>query len=619
MRNHKNNITLSSKNITSFLKILISHFTEKRKIITLCFIILISSFVNIISNNSIPNTSALSYSSDVNIGFAFNPTLSVSLSANDLIISNLTPGSNSDSNSIDISVATNAAFGYTLSANIGSSDSSSPHYNSSDLILNTNNDNVFSSISTNADLSSLTTDNTWGYTTSLDSGSTWGNYNGLSSSISTTLLDTNTNNTTTGIDTIDFKIGAKASNTQASGAYTNTITFIAITKPTPPTLYENVQSLAKKDSLGNERTQTLEELKATITNPTSTNHEEDTSNSGVYKYDSTLYGEASDASIGYNIYYYRGVLEPSNETHGSGGTATAYPNYVKLANNTCWRIVRTTGSGGVKMIYNGVWDAANNTCANSGDGAVVGQTTFSSNNTRQAVCVGYTYNNNYASNTNIDRTIAELYGTNTNYLGNSTNSAIKNYLENTWYATSMGSNYDDILEPSAGYCNDRTVYSTEYELQDENTAYIAQFSTSTTQYYFGAYVRNMTNSQTPSLTCPRSTVDLYTTPQAANGNKQLSKPVSLLTVDEASFAGSGNNGGVGYANNAYLVSNNILSLLSPLARDASGVTQVGSINYWYLYPSVTYGKSNVRPVISLKPGLLVLSGNGTATSPWTIE
>ena len=54
------------------------------------------SFVNII------NTSALSYQSSVGVGFTFNPTLSVSISPSDLVISNLVPGSTLDSNVINI-------------------------------------------------------------------------------------------------------------------------------------------------------------------------------------------------------------------------------------------------------------------------------------------------------------------------------------------------------------------------------------------------------------------------------------------------------------------------------------------------------------------------------------
>ena len=101
------------------------------------------SFINII------NISALSYESSVGIGFTFNPTLSVSLSSNDLVIANLTPGSSDHSNSINVSVATNASYGYTLSAIAGDST----HNNSN--LTHSNNTDIFSSIATNADLANL--------------------------------------------------------------------------------------------------------------------------------------------------------------------------------------------------------------------------------------------------------------------------------------------------------------------------------------------------------------------------------------------------------------------------------------------------------------------------------
>ena len=202
-----------------------------RKSYKLYIVIMVSilSSLCIIDNN----TSALSYESSVGIGFTFNPTLSVSLSSNDLVIANLTPGSSNNSNSINVSVATNASYGYTLSANA-----------SNENLVHSNNTNTFSGITTNADLPSLDDsedNNIWGYTTSLDNGSTWSNYNGLSGSSSTTLIDKDNNASST----IDFKIGAKASSTQASGVYTNTINFIAVTKPTPMNLAESYFAASK--------------------------------------------------------------------------------------------------------------------------------------------------------------------------------------------------------------------------------------------------------------------------------------------------------------------------------------------------------------------------------------
>ncbi len=241
MRNNKNNITSGLENIIPFSRNITSHFTGKEKIITLASTIIILSFINITF------TSALSYQSNVGIGFTFNPGISVSISPSNLVIDNLTPSITADSNAITVSVATNAAYGYTLSAmvnNNGNSGNGSNNNNSNSNLTHTNGTSVFSSIATDASLSSLTNDNTWGYSYRLSNNSNsnaWSNYSGLSNETSKTLVDSNDQ---TAIP-IDFKIATKASETQPSGVYTGTINFIAIAKPTPMNLAESYFAAGK--------------------------------------------------------------------------------------------------------------------------------------------------------------------------------------------------------------------------------------------------------------------------------------------------------------------------------------------------------------------------------------
>ena len=294
MRNNKNNIifnvrniTLHYKNIISYLRILTGHLIEGRRIITLtyrnitlCSIILILSLTNIIlclpNNSSSNSVSALSYSTNIGIGFTFEPTLSISLSSNDLIIPNLVPGSSSDSNSINVSVATNAAYGYNLSANVGNSTYNNTNLNNiSNGNDNSNGDgNVFSSIGTTANFSSLTDfsnnapNNTWAYSYSLDNGSTWSSYSGLplysnsngssgnnSNNNSSNSSSSNVNNSgsktlvdkyTQSEDTISFKIAAKASNTQPSGIYSNVINFNVISYASPMSLSDSYAYFGKE-------------------------------------------------------------------------------------------------------------------------------------------------------------------------------------------------------------------------------------------------------------------------------------------------------------------------------------------------------------------------------------
>ena len=196
----------------------------KKSYIVYTLLILFSSIII-----PITNASSLSYQTDVGVSFTFNPTLSVSISPSDLIISNLTPGTTDTSNEISVNVSTNNVYGYNLYTTVGNST-----YDDTSLTSSSSND-IFTSIPTTANLPTLTTDNTWGYTYSLDNGTTWSNYNGLPlyTTDSPTRLKKNTGPSN---DTINFKIAAKAGSTQPSGTYTNIINFTAITKPTPITL-----------------------------------------------------------------------------------------------------------------------------------------------------------------------------------------------------------------------------------------------------------------------------------------------------------------------------------------------------------------------------------------------
>ena len=108
---------------------------------------------------------ALSYQSSVGVGFTFEPTLSVSLSNSSLVINNLTPGSASDSNIITVGVSTNAAYGYNLFSTVGSATNATTELK--------NGNNGFASLSSSAATLANFDDNKWGYSYSMDSGSSW--------------------------------------------------------------------------------------------------------------------------------------------------------------------------------------------------------------------------------------------------------------------------------------------------------------------------------------------------------------------------------------------------------------------------------------------------------------
>ena len=179
-----------------------------------------------------PITSAVTYQTGVGVSFTFNPKLTLTLSSSNLVISNLAPGTSDNSNEIAITVSTNAAYGYNLSATVGNSTT----YNNTDLTHTSGvSSGKFTSIAFESNpanyISSISSNNTWGY--SIDSGT---KYNGLPLYSDTTNIATlkSTDTTpSTGTDTVNFLIGAKASTTQPTGDYKNVINFIAVTNPVP--------------------------------------------------------------------------------------------------------------------------------------------------------------------------------------------------------------------------------------------------------------------------------------------------------------------------------------------------------------------------------------------------
>ena len=579
------------------------------------------------------NVSALSYSTDVNIGFTFNPTISLSISPDNLTVSNLTPGTAAESNTITINVATNAAYGYHLTANVGSDTT---NYNTTNLV---HAPSATSTPTSNATFTSLAygssvankdnlSPNTWGYSYSNDSGATWRPYSGLPL-YSDINHSANLISTYTAADSksIELKIAASASNTQPSGDYTNIINFYATSVPEPPLLYDVVEGMTKG---------TLAENNVKLSDPITQ------ANSGVYTYDPTVYGTASDASNDYNVYFYRGILDSNldgtKNTYGSNGDGKNYPNYVKLG-DTCWRIVRTTGSGGTKMIYNGLYSTGTNpnSCANVADDAQTTSLPFANkgssvkNNWYKNINrVGYTFNDSSVVQDVSSSVQANIiFGDNANYSRvNNMDSNIKSYLENIWFTNTIG-NYESKLEQNAGYCNDRSIYNSNGVLLAEDVDVLTPYAnpdSDITIYYFGPQRRNMSIDQNPSFLCPRGSVDIYTIGETQNnsGNGQLTKPVALLTVDEASFAGSGSitrSNGSGFNYNSYLRSGLTFWLMSPRQRYSNGYTYVfflepiGHIDTYYRV-SNSYG---VRPVVSLMHHIQVMSGDGTATSPWTIS
>ena len=264
------------------------------------------------------------------------------------------------------------------------------------------------------------------------------------------------------------------------------------------------------------------------------------------------------------------------------GNAT--DNWVKFGKNESnqdlyWRIIRTNSDGGVRLLYHGTSTTATD--------AYIGTSKFNSSSYDIAY-VSYMFGST---------------GSVANARANTTNSTIKTTIDN-WYKSNLeAKGYTKYLSRTAVYCNDRST-------SDNNL--------------FGARTRLVTN-KTPSYDCA-TTEDKFTV-DTSTGNGKLTYPIALMTADEVSFAGGlwVTNASTWYyynsANGSSTDSTNWW-LLSPSLWDASdafvfgvdGSSLPGNLsNYTVDKP---YG---VRPAVSLKSCVKTSGGDGSASTPYTIE
>ena len=195
---------------------------------------------------------------------------------------------------------------------------------------------------------------------------------------------------------------------------------------------------------------------------------------------------------------------------------------------------------------------------------------------------------------------------------NTTDSAIKT-IADTFYNTHLNS-YSSLFATNAGFCNDRSIATSAMTWASDDTA--TGYGPYTT--YYRAYNR-IVNLHQPQFKCPNETNDLFTLTTSSKGNKKLTKPIGLLTIDEVMYAG-----GKSFTDNSnyYLVKNDHSWVtMSPYiydygypymwSVDESGVTKVGYVTYY----------RGIRPAINLSSSVEILDNgaDGTITKPYTIK
>ena len=253
-------------------------------------------------------------------------------------------------------------------------------------------------------------------------------------------------------------------------------------------------------------------------------------------------------------------------------------NWVKFA-NFYWRIIRINGDGSIRMIYQGT--SANTT----GTGTQLQTNAFNSSYNRSEY-VGYMYTSGQQH-------------------GNTADSSIKNVLDN-WYSSNLAGQSDKI-STEAGFCGDR-----------EMASGYSWSSTGSTHYYagYGRLAQN-SNGVNPTFKCSNSN-DLYTTSTSSKGNKKLSNPIGLITVDEVVMAGGAWNSG----NSSYYLYNNAAYwTMSPfyfnVGSGGSWAIMFGVRSTGYLDAPDVSNAGGVRPVINLARDVEI-TGSGTSSAPYVV-
>ena len=246
-----------------------------------------------------------------------------------------------------------------------------------------------------------------------------------------------------------------------------------------------------------------------------------------------------------------------------------------------WRIIRINEDGTLRLIYQGT--AANTTGSNT----QIQTSTFNStlNNNKY---VGYMYQSNQVH-------------------GLTSSSTIKGVLD-SWYQNNLTSVADKI-DGNAGFCGDR-------QPSTSSSTSNGSGGTGTTQTYYGGYIRLYGNNKVPTFECQNES-DLYTTSGSEQGNKALTYPIGLISLDEAWYAGGYTSNNTSY----YLYTGQDYWAMSPCSFNATGryayVFRVGSNGY--LTGSTVDYTFGVRPVVNLKADTQFSAGDGTSETPFVVS
>ena len=172
----------------------------------------------------------------------------------------------------------------------------------------------------------------------------------------------------------------------------------------------------------------------------------------------------------------------------------------------------------------------------------------------------------------------------------------------SWYSLHM-TNYTNKLEDTI-WCNDRSIY----QLGGWNPS-----GGGITSYMSYEGLRRRDSTRVPNLGCLTKR-DAFTVSNS-DGNRILTYPVALLTLDEIMLAGVQNVANESY----YLRTGNAQWSLSPYnfrINYANGLVVGSAGNLDNSGVGNSYG---LRPAVSLQPGTMIDKGDGTVGNPYVVS
>ena len=229
-----------------------------------------------------------------------------------------------------------------------------------------------------------------------------------------------------------------------------------------------------------------------------------------------------------------------------------------------WKIVRINGDGSIRLLYNGKSSS----------------------------------NNDYIKKDYFSTDI--LSPTNTYYYYNGNDSSIKKNID-LWYISNL-SKYSGLLSDS-GFCGDKSLNSGDGISNDKASNYVS---------------RSRLMNSIPSLNCSNKETNLYTISTSNYGNKMLTYPIGLISLDELMLAGLNRNN---LNKLTWAHSNSNYFTMTPsyynqyecgyvMAYDTSGIISIGGCTKY---------QEGMRPVINLKPNVEVSGGIGTVNDPYIVK